>query len=155
KKKKGKKGKNGARELSKKLKAEQRRMREPLSKLAALLLTVPFKRIQLEPEMHDGGSEQLAVVDEQTKAGLQIARAPGATKLVELTLGSAPLTLHSYSESGLNRVRADIGKIKTEEKKIQTVPTKDRKVNANNLKWLEKPAQASARVVSGLGRAMR
>jgi hypothetical protein len=155
KKKKGKKGKSGARELSKKLKAEQRRLRDPLSKLAALVLTVPFKRIPLQPEMHDGGSELLAVVDEQTKAGLQIARAPGATKLVELTIGSAPLTLHSYSKSGLNRVRADIGKIEAEEKKIQAVPTKDRQVNANNLKGLEKPAQASARVVSGLGRAMR
>jgi hypothetical protein len=151
---KGKKGKAASRELSKKIKTQQRELRELLAKLSTLVRAIPFKPIELKPEMY-GGSETLSVVDDKTKAGLRIAKRVGAGKLVELSVPPSPLVIHAYGESGLDRVRKDIGKIAAEEDKIIPVPTKDGKVNAKNLKGLEKPAKRSAEVVSSLGRAMR
>jgi len=115
---------------------------------------VPFEPVGLSPQMH-GGRESLSVVDDKKQAGLRIAKRKGAGKFDDLVATAAPLVAHAFSPSGRNRVRKDAARIGAEELAVQTVVTRGGKVNANNRKWLEKPAKRAEGIVSGFGRALK
>ncbi|HEX8108829.1 MAG TPA: polymorphic toxin type 15 domain-containing protein, partial [Kofleriaceae bacterium] len=61
--KKGSKGKDGLRELAKKVTADQRKVRDPLSQLAFLILEIPFKPGAATAAM-DGGTQALRTVED-------------------------------------------------------------------------------------------
>jgi hypothetical protein len=151
---KGKKGKSGSRELSQKIKAEQRKLRETLMQLATLTRAIPFTPINLHPPMH-GGVEELSIVDDKKTAGLRIAKRKGAGKYTELQMSTSPLVNHAVSQGGLNRVKKDTEKIEQQEKKIEKVPAKGGKVNARNHQGLKETASRVAAVVSAFGSAMK
>jgi hypothetical protein len=151
-KKKGKKGgKEAGKELAKKVMNDERALRDPVGKLALLLLEVPFKPIKRTAQMHKG-QESIEVVNEENHCGLVMGKEKGTLKLKEATRG--PLSL-AKNKSGLNLVRATLEKAAAIVTQVEKAKTKHGQINAHVLKSLEKPADELQKLISALGATMK
>ena len=148
-----KKGKDGGKDLAKKVKKDEQTLRDPLSKMALLLLDVPFKPIKRQAEMADGKTESLQVVDRKVHAGLQVAGKPEGEKLSEV-LAAVPLKTKAVSSSGLDLVTGSAKRLATVVKTLTEAPAKAGRINAKVLESLEKPADKATTIISDIGRRM-
>lgn len=142
------------RDKNKQLKADERKLKEMLADLFTLLLAVPFEPINRSPEMH-GGTESLAVVNDQKHPGLRIAKLKGTAKLVELAYAYAPLAPLKIDPTGVHRVKKSQKDLEPQIEKIEKIPIREGKINAKNQKWLEGAAKSASDLVSSLGRALQ
>lgn len=155
-KKKGKsKGKKEDRKTkNKKLKAEQRKVKEMLVGLYAMVLTVPFEKVDRSPAMHDG-TESLSIVKEQDHPNLHISKRKSDEIFATIVGSGAPLVTKAVGSAGLTRAKKAQSDILAQVTKIKAIPVKGNEINAKNLKALEPIADKSAGIVSSFGTAMQ
>lgn len=154
-KKKGKsKGKKASRkDKNKKLKAEQRKLKELLTGLYTMLVAIPFKPIDRKAAMH-GGNEAVSVAKEKDRAGLRVANRQGFQEFVLILAGSAPLVKYSVGKVGVAKAKKAQGEIDKQNEQIKGIPIKRGQVLARYKTKLEETADRASETVSGFGMPM-
>lgn len=152
--KKGKQGKSGSRDLSKKIMADQRKIRDPLTKLAVLVRKVKFKPVKRRADMVDG-KESVEIVEAGKHAGLEVAGQKETSKLKDLLKSSAPLNRYTVGKSGSALIEGSAAKLGKVVEKIAKAPIKGGEISALVQASLEKPAEDAVAVVSSIGQRMR
>lgn len=139
---------------NKKLKAEERKLKEMLVGLFAMVLTVPFEKVDRSPAMHDG-TESLSIVKEKDHPNLQISRRKSDEIFATIVGSAAPLVARSVGNAGLTRAKKAQSDILAQVTKVKAVPMKGNEINAKNQKALEPIADKSASIISTFGTAMQ
>jgi hypothetical protein len=146
------KGKDGGKELAKKVKADEQSLRDPVSKLALLLLEVAFKPIHRTARMHKG-EESIDIANDRDHAGLQLGKVKSAQKLSDAA-AAGPLSV-GKNKAGRNFVKSVHDKATKIESRIGKAKTRFGKINAGVYKTLEEPADELQKLIASLGNTMK
>jgi hypothetical protein len=154
-KKKGKsKGKKASRkDKNKKLKTDERKLKELLVGLYTMLVAIPFKPVDRKAALH-GGTEAVSVAKEKDHAGLRVANRQGFQEFVLILASSAPLVRYSVGKVGAAKAKKAQGEIDRENEKIKEIPIKHGQMLVRYKTKLEETADRASDAVSGFGMPM-